>query len=108
MKLIINNDKFYNMEVIMLEFHNDWDTVLKDEINKEYFINLLNEVNKLYVEKTIFPPKKDVFNAFRLSYNDIKVVILGQDPYHGEGEAHGYAFSTHAKKLPPSLKNHLS
>ena len=53
----------------------------------------------------MYPPKKDVFNAFRLSYNDVKVVILGQDPYHGEGEAHGFAFSCLKKPIPPSLKN---
>lgn len=86
-------------------FHNDWDNVLKEELEKEYFKNLLNNVSKLYEEKIIYPPKKDVFNAFRLSYKDVKVVILGQDPYHGEGEAHGFAFSTLNKKLPPSLKN---
>ena len=89
----------------MLEFHNDWDTVLKDEINNKYFINLLDTVNKLYLEKEIYPPKKDVFNAFRLNYKDVKVVILGQDPYHGTGEAHGYAFSCLKTPIPPSLKN---
>lgn len=89
----------------MLKFNNDWDNVLKEEINKEYFINLLSEVNKLYDEKIIYPPKKDVFNAFRLSYKDVKVVILGQDPYHGEGEAHGFAFSCLKVPIPPSLKN---
>lgn len=86
-------------------FHNDWDEILKDEINKEYFKELLKNVNVLYQEKVIFPPKEDVFNAFRLSYKDVKVVILGQDPYHGIGEAHGFAFSTLNTKLPPSLKN---
>lgn len=86
-------------------FHNDWDEILKDEINKDYFKELLKNVNVLYQEKVIFPPKKDVFNAFRLSYKDVKVVILGQDPYHGVGEAHGFAFSTLNTKLPPSLKN---
>ena len=86
-------------------FHNDWDTVLKDELQKEYFKNLLSQVNNLYKEKTIYPPKKDVFNAFRLSYNDVKVVIIGQDPYHGEGEAHGFAFSCLKTPIPPSLKN---
>lgn len=86
-------------------FHNDWDEVLKDELQKDYFKNLLNIVNDLYKEKTIYPPKKDVFNAFRLSYKDIKVVILGQDPYHGDGEAHGFAFSCLKTPIPPSLKN---
>ena len=89
----------------MLEFHNDWDIVLKDEISKEYFINLLDTVNKLYLEKEIYPPKKDVFNTFKLSFKDVKVVILGQDPYHGTGEAHGYAFSCLKTPIPPSLKN---
>ena len=89
----------------MIEFHNDWDVVLKDEVNKDYFNNILKEVNELYNTKIIYPPKKDVFNAFRLSYKDIKVVILGQDPYHGEGEAHGFAFSCLKKPIPPSLKN---
>ena len=89
----------------MIEFHNDWDEILKDEISKEYFNNILNNIKDLYDTKTIYPPKKDVFNAFRLSYNDIKVVILGQDPYHGEGEAHGFAFSCLKVPIPPSLKN---
>ena len=89
----------------MLQFHNDWDDILYEEVSKEYFNDILNRVNKLYEEKTIYPPKKDVFNAFRLAYKDVKVVILGQDPYHGEGEAHGYAFSCLKTPIPPSLKN---
>lgn len=86
-------------------FHNDWDIILGEEIEKVYFKQILKNVNELYQTKTIFPLKKDVFNAFRLSYKDIKVVILGQDPYHGEGEAHGYAFSCLKTPIPPSLKN---
>ena len=86
-------------------FHNDWDIILGKEIEKVYFKQILKNVNELYQTKTIFPLKKDVFNAFRLSYKDIKVVILGQDPYHGEGEAHGYAFSCLKTPIPPSLKN---
>lgn len=86
-------------------FHNDWDIVLSEEIEKEYFKKLLKNVSELYKAKIIYPLKKDVFNAFRLSYKDIKVVILGQDPYHGEGEAHGYAFSCLKTSIPPSLKN---
>lgn len=86
-------------------FHNDWDIVLREELQKDYFKNLLKEVSSLYEQKIIYPPKKDVFNAFRLSYKDIKVVILGQDPYHGEGEAHGFAFSCLKNPIPPSLKN---
>ena len=86
-------------------FHNDWDIILGEEIEKVYFKQILKNVNELYQTKTIFPLKKDVFNAFRLSYKDVKVVILGQDPYHGEGEAHGYAFSCLKTPIPPSLKN---
>ena len=86
-------------------FNNDWDNVLNDEIHKEYFLKILYELRELYKVKIIYPQQKDIFNAFHLPYKDVKVVILGQDPYHGEGEAHGYAFSTYAKKLPPSLKN---
>ena len=89
----------------MLEFHNDWDSILYEEVNKDYFNDILSKVNKLYQEKIIYPPKKDVFNAFRLSYKDVKVVILGQDPYHGEGEAHGFAFSCLKTPIPPSLNN---
>ncbi|MBQ1496329.1 MAG: uracil-DNA glycosylase [Bacilli bacterium] len=86
-------------------FNNNWDIVLKDELNKDYFKDLLNTINNLYNEKTIYPKKDDIFNAFKLDYNDVKVVILGQDPYHGEGEAHGYAFSCLKTPIPPSLKN---
>ncbi len=86
-------------------FNNNWDKVLKDEINKDYFRELINTINNLYNEKTIYPKKEDIFNAFKLDYKDVKVVILGQDPYHGEGEAHGYAFSSLKTPIPPSLKN---
>ena len=86
-------------------FNNDWDDILKDEIHKEYFMTILYELRELYKTKDIFPPQKQIFNAFHLPYKDVKVVILGQDPYHGVGEAHGFAFSTLSSKLPPSLKN---
>lgn len=86
-------------------FNNNWDKVLKDEINKDYFKELINTINNLYNEKIIYPKKEDIFNAFKLDYKDVKVVILGQDPYHGEGEAHGYAFSSLKTPIPPSLKN---
>ena len=86
-------------------FNNDWDEVLDEEIHKEYFLKILYELRELYKKKEIFPPQKEIFNAFKLPYKDVKVVILGQDPYHGVGEAHGYAFSTLSTKLHPSLKN---
>lgn len=88
-------------------FNNNWDEVLKDEMNKEYFLNLQKFVNNQRKIKIIFPKEEDVYNAFRLTdFNDIKVVILGQDPYHGEGEAMGLSFSVkEGIKMPPSLRN---
>lgn len=86
-------------------FNNDWDNILSSEIKKDYFANIINTVDNLYKEKEIYPKKEDIFNAFKIPYRDVKVVILGQDPYHGEGEAHGYAFSCLKKPIPPSLKN---
>lgn len=86
---------------------NDWDEILKEEIDKEYFKELLDFINKEYKEKTIYPKKSDIFNAFRFtSYKDVKVVILGQDPYHGENQAEGLSFSVkNCVKKPPSLQN---
>lgn len=86
---------------------NDWDNILKDEYLKEYFLKIKEIVRKEYSSKTIFPPVDRVFYAFRkTSYKDTRVVILGQDPYHGEGEANGLCFSVNSgKKMPPSLKN---
>ena len=67
---------------------NDWDEILKEELKKDYFIELINKIRKEYQTKTVFPRKDQVFNAFRYTpYKDVKVVILGQDPYHGVGEA---------------------
>ena len=86
---------------------NDWDTLLKEEYSKEYFKKLDEFIIKEYKEKTCYPKMSEIFNAFlNTSYDDVKVVILGQDPYHGEGEAEGLAFSV--KKginKPPSLVN---
>lgn len=86
---------------------NDWDSVLESEFKKEYFYNLLKFVQGEYDKKTVFPPKKEVFKAFRYTpYKDVKVVILGQDPYHGEGEAEGLCFSVKSGiRKPPSLNN---
>lgn len=86
---------------------NDWDDILKDEFKKDYFIKLINNIRKEYCEKTIFPKKEQVFNAFRYTpYKNVKVVILGQDPYHGIGEAEGLSFSVPLDiKKPPSLIN---
>ena len=86
---------------------NDWDTVLKDEYELEYFKEIKDKVRKEYNSKTIFPPDNKVFYAFKETpYKNVRVVILGQDPYHGEGEANGLCFSVNRGiKMPPSLKN---
>lgn len=86
---------------------NKWDEVLKEEYQKEYFIKTIQYINHAYKEKMIFPPKNYILRALSLTdYDDVKVVILGQDPYHGLGEANGLAFSVNdGIKLPPSLKN---
>ena len=86
---------------------NDWDIILKDEYNKDYFLKIKDIVRNEYRNKVIFPPANRVFYAFReTSYKDTKVVILGQDPYHGEGEANGLCFSVNEGiKMPPSLNN---
>jgi len=86
---------------------NDWDIVLKEEYEKEYFKNIKDKVRDEYNNKTIFPPANRVFYAFRMtSYKDTRVVILGQDPYHGVGEANGLCFSVNRGiKMPPSLNN---
>ena len=85
---------------------NNWDKVLDSEYKKEYFINLVKFVNKIYQEETVFPPKNHILSALTITdYNDVKVVILGQDPYHGIGEANGLSFSVNdGVRIPPSLQ----
>ena len=84
-----------------------WDIVLKDEFKKEYFRRLGIFVKQEYKTKIIFPPYQNIFDALRFTdYDEVKVVILGQDPYHGLGEAHGLSFSVrNGVKMPPSLLN---
>lgn len=86
---------------------NSWDIYLKEEYNKDYFKKIIQAVNKEYSEKECFPPKNEIFNAFRLTpYEDVKVVIIGQDPYHGEHQAEGLSFSVKNNiNRPPSLQN---
>ena len=86
---------------------NNWDQLLEEELNKEYFKNLIDFVKKEYEEKTIYPKQSEIFKAFRYtSYEDVKVVILGQDPYHGENQAEGLSFSVkNGIRKPPSLVN---
>lgn len=84
-----------------------WDEILKEEYQKDYFIKLLKTLQIEYKTKKIFPKKSEVFRALRLTdYDQIKIVILGQDPYHGEGEAEGLSFSVKdGIRKPPSLRN---
>lgn len=86
---------------------NDWDSLLSEEYQKEYFKNLENFVITEYKNKIIYPRINEIYNAFRYtSFSDIKVVILGQDPYHGEHQAEGLCFSVkQGVKKPPSLNN---
>ena len=86
---------------------NDWDNKLSVIWNSEGFHRFMGIINHEYETKTIYPPKEDIFAALKNTpFKDTKVVIVGQDPYHGEGEAMGLSFSVHEGiKLPPSLKN---
>jgi len=84
-----------------------WKTILKPNSNADSFLNLEAWVQNEYAAKEVFPPVTDIFNAFKsCSPTDVKVVIIGQDPYHGDGQAHGLSFSVKkGVRQPPSLKN---
>lgn len=86
---------------------NHWDKVLDHEYHEEYFKKIVAYINQAYKEREIFPPKSRILRALSLTdYDDVRVVILGQDPYHGVGEANGLAFAvSDGVKLPPSLRN---
>lgn len=88
-------------------FNNSWDNILEKEMQKDYFLNIKNFIKEERTKKTIYPTKEDLFRAFRLTeFKDIKVVIIGQDPYHGENEAMGLCFSVRKGiTMPPSLRN---
>ncbi len=87
--------------------NNDWNDLLKDEFKKEYYQNLKQFLIEEYKTKTIYPDINDIFNALKFtSYKDTKVLILGQDPYHGPNQSHGLAFSVKkGVRIPPSLRN---
>lgn len=91
----------------MVNFGNEWDELLKDEFEKDYYIRLRQTLIDEYKTQQIFPDMYDIYNAMKLtSYNDVKCVIIGQDPYHGEGQAHGLSFSVKKGVAPPpSLVN---
>ncbi|MEG2353201.1 MAG: uracil-DNA glycosylase [Clostridium sp.] len=91
----------------MIKLYNDWDKFLEIEEEKDYYLKLREFLNEEYASKTVYPPMNNIFEALKVtSYNETKVVILGQDPYHGENQAHGMAFSVNiGVKTPPSLLN---
>ena len=86
--------------------HESWKPVLRAEFEQDYFKELSKFLHAAYDSKKIFPPKQQVFSAFTTDLNQVKVVIIGQDPYHGPGQAHGLAFSVRdGIQIPPSLQN---
>ena len=90
-----------------VEIEESWYSLLENEFNKDYFNEIRSFIREEYKNKIVFPPAKLIFNAFNLTpVNKIKVIIIGQDPYHGEGQAHGLSFSVPKDiKIPPSLLN---
>jgi uracil-DNA glycosylase len=90
-----------------IAINKEWKKLVSEEIEKPYFFNLVKFVNSEYQSISCFPPRKYIFSAFEhCSFQDLKVVILGQDPYHGLGQAHGLSFSVPGGvKFPPSLRN---
>jgi uracil-DNA glycosylase len=87
-------------------FHPSWQDFVKAEFAKPYFQELSDFLHREYAAKTIFPPKSEVFSAFATDLDNIKVIVLGQDPYHTPGIAHGLAFSVKpGQKIPPSILN---
>lgn len=91
----------------MVNLGNEWDKVLEGEFDKEYYLKLRQFLKEEYTYHTIYPNMYDIFNALKYtSYSDVKVVILGQDPYHGPNQAHGLSFSVQKGIMPPpSLVN---
>src|SRR6478736_1795481 len=90
-----------------IKIADSWKGKLQEEFDKEYFKELILFVKKEYATHTVYPPGKEIFRAFDgCSFNDVKVVIIGQDPYHGEGQANGLCFSVRdGIRQPPSLQN---
>ena len=92
---------------MQINLHSEWQIFLDDEIQKPYFLNLWNAVEKEYATQICYPPKDLIFAAFeQCSFENLKVVIIGQDPYHGDKEANGLCFSVNdGIAIPPSLRN---
>jgi len=91
----------------MINLGNDWDYILEEEFKKDYYLSIRRFLKSEYSSRTVFPSMYDIFNALKYTaYKDTKVVILGQDPYHEVGQAHGLSFSVKKGiKIPPSLVN---
>ncbi|MDY2968453.1 MAG: uracil-DNA glycosylase [Butyricicoccus pullicaecorum] len=91
----------------MVQIGNEWDEILKDEFESDYYAQIRETLKQEYASHEIYPPMQDIFNALRYtSYSDVKAVLLGQDPYHGPGQAHGLCFSVRPGVAPPpSLQN---
>ena len=91
----------------MVNIGNDWDALLKDEFTKDYYLKLREFLKSEYSTRVIYPSMYDIFNALKhTAYKDVKAVILGQDPYHQKGQAHGMCFSVNpGVQIPPSLMN---
>lgn len=88
-------------------FRNDWQEIVGEEFEKPYYLKLREFLKREYENETVYPPKEDIWNAFEhTAYGEVKVVILGQDPYHGPNQAHGLSFSVQpGVPHPPSLRN---
>lgn len=91
----------------MVNIGNEWDELLREEFKKEYYLKLREFLKSEYSTRRIYPNMYDIFNSLKYtSYSDVKAVIIGQDPYHGAGQAHGLCFSVQkGTAVPPSLQN---
>ncbi len=90
----------------MVKLNNDWDEKLNSLFASELYLSIREFLKKEYFSQTIYPPMQDIFNCFKYTpFSKVKVVILGQDPYHNPGQAHGLCFSVKCNPFPPSLKN---
>ncbi len=91
----------------MVRFGNDWDEILRSELDSDYFSHIIKQLHIEYKKYSCFPPPELVFHALRsTAYGDVRAVILGQDPYHNDGQAHGLCFSVRkGVDVPPSLQN---
>ena len=99
--MIVNNEFLFN------QVNNEWLSIFKNEVNKRYFKFIIEELENCAEENILCPSPKNIFKAFKkTSFSNLKVVIVGQDPYHGRGQANGLSFAVNNDQItPPSLKN---